>query len=62
MFPFFITCTVCKGDSREPDRYLLSYYLENEAGRITKACCQHCHEKTHDKWTENGWKLVEKSK
>jgi len=49
-----ITCTVCHQASEK----LVSYVLVQNGGRITKLCCVDCKEKTHPKWIENGWVLV----
>jgi len=54
MFNVFCQCTVCK---KNPDVKYYTYYSEDkEKARITKACCEDCHKKTHEEWMENGWK------
>lgn len=56
MFNLF-KCTVC----HQSDKKFASYILIYEGTRTTKLCCLECKEKTHDKWIENGWKLVDES-
>lgn len=56
----FWICTVCKDENMSADMKVFSYYQDYKGGRVTRACCEPCHKKTHENWLANGWKLVEK--
>lgn len=49
---FYLICTVCHKKCEKPISYTLKPI---NGGIITKACCEECSDKTHEKWIENGW-------
>lgn len=51
-------CCICRNDFNDYKLLIYSYKKEQETCSVTKCVCHECKEKTHNKWVNNGWILL----